>query len=332
MKELKGKRVLVTGAAGFIGSHLVEELVARGAHVRAFVRYNSRGAAGWLDDLSAETRERIEVFPGDIRDRRRVREAFDDIEAAWHLAALIGIPYSYTAPVSYVQVNVEGTLNVLEAARETGTRKLVVTSTSEVYGTAVTVPMSEDHPLQAQSPYSATKIAADKLAESYARSFDLPVVIARPFNTFGPRQSPRAVIPTIVGQALSGAKVIRLGALHPTRDLNDVRDTVAGMIACADAPKEAHGTPINLGSGGELSIGDLAQRILERMNLSVPIESDASRVRPGASEVERLVADASRAKRLLGWEPVHDTNDALDWTIDWMRRNPRHVLHSDYRE
>jgi len=331
MTNVNGRRVLVTGAGGFIGSHLVEHLLRGGARVRAMVRYASHGGAGFLDDIAPELRGNLEIVRGDITDARFVRESFREAEIAWHLAALIGIPYSYAAPGSYVSVNTVGTLNALEAAREMGTEKIVVTSTSEVYGSARTVPMSESHPLQAQSPYSASKIAADKLAESYARSFDLPVVIARPFNTFGPRQSARAVIPAIIAQITGGAREIRLGALQPTRDFNDVRNTAEGMAACASAPKDFHGEVFNLGSGREISIGNVAALIQREMATSLPVVTEEARLRPESSEVDRLLCDATRAREVLGWHPRYTLEEGLAATIKWMREHPAHMRGTEYQ-
>jgi NAD dependent epimerase/dehydratase len=313
-------RVLVTGADGFIGSHLVEMLVAEGRDVRAFVYYNSFDSWGWLDTIPAATKRAIEIFPGDIRDGAAVRRAMKECDGVLHLAALIGIPYSYIAPESYVSTNVTGTLNVVEAARDLGMRKVVVTSTSEVYGTAQTVPICEDHPLVGQSPYSASKIGADQMAMSYYRSFDTPVAIARPFNTYGPRQSARAVIPAVITQITEGQRRIKLGALHPTRDLNYVRDTVRGLIAVYDA-EASIGEVINLGSNFDISIGDLAQMIMKIMGADAEIESDEQRMRPGKSEVERLLADASKAARLLNWSSeyagLEGLVNGLKQTIDW---------------
>lgn len=303
-------RILVTGADGFIGSHLVEELVRQGRSVRAFVLYNSFDHWGWLDSVAAETRNAIEVVAGDIRDRHCVHEAMKGCASALHLAALIGIPYSYRAPESYVDVNVHGTLNVVEAARNLGLEKVVVTSTSEVYGSAQFVPITEEHPLVGQSPYAATKIAADQLALSYHKSFGVPVAVARPFNTYGPRQSARAVIPTIITQLLANAGKVKLGALHPTRDLTFVEDTARGLVAVHDSPKSV-GEVINLGTGFEIAIGDLAKLIAQGMDVDIDIESDVGRLRPADSEVERLCAATGKAKRLLDWEPQMQGLDGL---------------------
>jgi dTDP-glucose 4,6-dehydratase len=314
-----GKRVLVTGAGGFIGSHLSERLVELGARTRALVHYNALGSWGWLDQ--SPCKGDIEVVAGDIADRDSVRNAVKDTEVVFHLAALIAIPYSYQAPASYVRTNIQGTLNVLQAAQELNVERVVHTSTSEVYGTARMVPISEEHPLQGQSPYSASKIGADKIAEAFHCSFNVPVVTVRPFNTFGPRQSARAVIPTIITQCLAGEQV-RLGHLHPTRDLNYVANTVEGFLRAAAEPK-ALGQAINLGSGREISVGDLAQLIGRLVGKPIQIVSDDRRLRPGKSEVERLLADNSKARSLLGWEPRIGLEDGLQRTIDWLRENHR---------
>jgi NAD dependent epimerase/dehydratase len=316
--ELQGKKVTVTGADGFIGSHLVQALVARGADVRAFVYYNSFGAWGWLDTLPPQTLAAIEVVMGDVRDSAFVRRSLEGADAVLHLAALIGIPHSYHAPESYLDTNVRGTLNVLQAARELGLGRVVVTSTSEVYGTARYAPIDEAHPVQGQSPYSASKIAADKFAESFYRSFDLPVVTVRPFNTYGPRQSARAVIPTIITQLLNGADKIRLGALEPTRDLNYVEDTCAGIIALAECDA-AIGREVNIGSGTEISIGALATSLIDLVRPGVEIVSDGERLRPGKSEVERLLADNTLIGALTGWSPEVDLTEGLERTVAWFR-------------
>jgi NAD dependent epimerase/dehydratase len=301
--------ILVTGADGFIGSHLVEALARQGRRVRALVLYNSFAHRGWLDALPQAVLDAIEVVPGDVRDGGIVDAAAAGCGSALHLAALIAIPYSYRAPESYVDTNVRGTLNVLEAVRRHGLAKLVVTSTSEVYGTAQTVPITEDHPLSAQSPYAATKVAADQLALSYHRTFGLPVAIARPFNTYGPRQSARAVIPAIITQLAAGSR-LRLGALHPTRDFTFVEDTVRGLIAAHDDAAGV-GEVIQFGSGFEISIGELARLLAEVMGVAVEIEHDAARDRPASSEVERLWADVGKARRLLGWQPAWGGLDGL---------------------
>jgi NAD dependent epimerase/dehydratase len=313
--HLKGRRVLVTGAGGFIGSHLAESLVEAGAQTRALVHYRSNGSWGWLD--SSPRKADIEIIAGDVCDRDCVVKAMRNTDAVFHLAALIGIPYSYEAPASYVATNITGTLNVLQAARELNVERVVHTSTSEVYGTARRVPIDEQHPLQGQSPYSASKIGADKLAESFFLSFALPVVTIRPFNTFGPRQSARAVIPTIISQCLTG-NVVKLGSLHPTRDFNYVGNTVDGFIRCAES-KEAVGQTINIGSGNEISVEDVAQRIIRIVGKSVEIRHEQERARPETSEVERLIADNSMAIKLLGWKPAISMEEGLRLTIDWIR-------------
>ena len=313
-----GMRALVTGADGFIGSHLVEHLVRSGAKVRAFVYYNAFGHWGWLDWIPSEVRSEIEVCAGDIRDGRSVREAAAGVDTIYHLAALIGIPYSYSAPDSYVDTNIKGTVNVLEAARNLGSARVLVTSTSEVYGTAKYVPIDESHPYQGQSPYSATKIGADRLAESYFRSYGLPVTIVRPFNTYGPRQSARAVIPTIITQLLDGTTEIRLGSLTPTRDLVFVRDTVRGFAELA-ASSAAIGEEVNLATGMEISIGELANAIIGQINPEAKILTDQSRIRPEKSEVERLVGCTRKLERLTGWKPGMPLQDGLAETIDWFR-------------
>ena len=313
----KGKNVLVTGAGGFIGSHLTERLVDLGANTRALVHYNAQGTWGWLDH--SDFKNDVEVLAGDISDRDCVRQAMMGRDIVFHLAALIAIPYSYQAPASYVRTNVEGTLNILQTARDLEIERLVHTSTSEVYGTAQRIPIGEDHPLQGQSPYSASKIAADKLAEAFYCSFRLPVVTVRPFNTFGPRQSARAVIPTIITQCLTGTRV-RLGNLLPTRDLNFVSNTVDGFVRAAAVP-EALGKTINLGSGREISIGDLAHLIARLVDKPIEIQSDSQRIRPERSEVERLLADHSLASSLLEWQPEVDLEEGLKRTIAWLREH-----------
>lgn len=300
----KSKKVLVTGADGFIGSHLVEELVLKGHQVRAFVLYNSFNSWGWLDEVPDNIRSQIEVFAGDIRDPHGVKSAMQGCYTVMHLAALIAIPYSYHSPDTYVDTNIKGTLNILQAAREIEVEKVIHTSTSEVYGTARFVPITEEHPLQGQSPYSATKIAADQLAMSFCYSFGTPVSIIRPFNTYGPRQSARAVIPTIITQIANGRRKIKLGAQHPTRDFNYVKDTVRGFVAVLEAEK-AIGKVINIGSNYEISIGDTAQLIAEVMGADIEIETEQLRLRPALSEVERLWADNSKARGILGWEPLY---------------------------
>ncbi|MDO9371791.1 MAG: NAD-dependent 4,6-dehydratase LegB, partial [Gammaproteobacteria bacterium] len=302
--ESQPKTLLVTGADGFIGSHLTEALVRQGYDVRAFVFYNSFNSWGWLDHCGEDVKGKFEVFSGDIRDPNGVRAAMKGCDAVLHLAALVAIPYSYHSPDTYVDTNVKGTLNVLQAARELGVRRVIHTSTSEVYGTARFVPITEDHPLQGQSPYSATKIAADQLVYSFYASFGLPVVIARPFNTYGPRQSARAVIPTIITQIASGRRQIKLGAISPTRDFNYVQDTVAGFIAALNSD-QGLGEVVNFGSNFEISIGDTARAIAEVMGVEIEIITDEQRLRPEKSEVERLWASNDKARDLLGWQPQY---------------------------
>jgi NAD dependent epimerase/dehydratase len=311
----KNRSVLVTGAGGFIGSHLTERLVSEGAKVRALIHYNSAGTQGWLDNSPAA--KDIEMIAGDICDRDRVRDAMQGVSVVFHLAALIAIPYSYHAPASYVRTNIEGTLNVLQAARELGIERLIHTSTSEVYGTARYVPMNEEHPLQGQSPYSASKIGADKIAESFHLSFGVPVVTVRPFNTFGPRQSTRAVIPTIITQCLTG-DTVKLGNVHPTRDFGYVSNTVDGFLSAASSA-EAIGRTINLGSNREISIKDLVELIVELIGRPVTIKVDDQRIRPEQSEVERLYADNTLARTLLKWEPRVGLEEGIKHTIDWLR-------------
>ncbi|MEJ2710159.1 MAG: SDR family NAD(P)-dependent oxidoreductase [Anaerolineales bacterium] len=308
--------VLVTGAGGFIASHLVEALVQAGARVRAFVRYNSRGDPGLLALLPPETYAKIEIVAGDLRDLPAVQGAVQGVTHVLHLGALIAIPYSYVHPAEVVATNVTGTLNVLLAGRDAGVERVVHTSTSEVYGTALQVPIDENHPLQGQSPYSASKIGADMLAESFYRSFDLPVVTLRPFNTYGPRQSARAVIPTIITQALT-QEVVRLGNLDARRVLTYVSDTVAGFLRVAETPG-VEGLTFNLGTGTEVRIGDLAQEILEITGRPVQVQVDETRLRPEKSEVQRLLADNSRARRRLGWQPQVTLREGLSRTIDWI--------------
>lgn len=304
------KRIIVTGADGFIGSHLTEELVRQGFDVRAFVHYNSFGSWGWLDHSPERIRQSLDVFSGDIRDPCGVRAAIKGCDAVLHLAALIAIPYSYHSPDTYVDTNVKGTLNVLQAARELDVARVVHTSTSEVYGTAKFVPMTEEHPLQGQSPYSASKIAADQMAYAFFASFGLPVVIARPFNTYGPRQSARAVIPTIITQIANGQRKLKLGALYPTRDFSFVSDTVSGFLAAVKCDAGI-GKIINFGSNYEISIGDTARMIAEVMGVDIEIETDYARLRPEKSEVDRLWADNSRALELAGWSPAYNGKDGL---------------------
>jgi NAD dependent epimerase/dehydratase len=318
--NLKSKKVLVTGADGFIGSHLVEALLNEGCDVRAFVYYNSFNSWGWLDTFNKETLSNIEIFSGDIRDPNGVREAVKGVGAVFHLAALIGIPFSYYSPDSYIDTNVKGTLNVLQACREQDTERIVVTSTSEVYGTAQYVPIDEKHPLKGQSPYSASKIAADKVTESFYRSFGTPVVTARPFNTYGPRQSARAVIPTIITQLLNGSKEIKLGSLHPTRDLNYVTDICRGFIELSKCD-ETIGKEINIGSGQEIAIGELAKEIIDIINPEVMIVSDDLRIRPKKSEVDRLLCDNRRIGKFTNWTPHVSLKNGLIKTIEWFKNS-----------
>jgi len=315
-----GRKVLVTGAGGFIGSHLTERLAKEGARVRAFVYYNSFGRWGWLDETGSDLMKSIEVFSGDIRDPNRVFEAVEGQKIVFHLASLVAIPYSYHAPDSYVQTNIGGTLNVLNACRMVKIERLIHTSTSEVYGTAQYVPIDEKHPLQGQSPYSATKIGADMLAESFHCSFNLPVTIVRPFNTYGPRQSARAVIPTILSQLFQGSNHIKLGALHPTRDFNFVEDTVSGFLALAEADA-AIGRVVNLGSGREISIGDLVKTLLSITGKKAEIVCEEERLRPEGSEVDRLLCDASLAKGLTDWQPYYTLENGLGMTASWVEKN-----------
>lgn len=318
--NLKKGKILVTGADGFIGSHLTEYLVSQGHRVRALVYYNSFNSWGWLDHAPSEIKRSLDVFAGDIRDPHGVQMAMRGCDVVLHLAALVAIPYSYHSPSMYVETNVRGTLNVVQAARDLGVQKVVHTSTSEVYGTAQFVPITEKHPLQGQSPYAATKIGADQLAMSFYASFDVPVAIVRPFNTYGPRQSARAVIPTIITQIASGRRKVRLGSVSPTRDFSFVRDTVRGVAAMAGADN-AVGQVVNLGSNFEISIRETADLIAEIMGVKVEIETEAARLRPAKSEVERLWADNTKAKDLLGWEPEYAGREGfrrgLAETIAW---------------
>jgi NAD dependent epimerase/dehydratase len=311
--------VLVTGADGFIGSHLVERLLMRGSKVRAFVFYNAFNSWGWLDTLPKDILAQIDIFSGDIRDPNGVRQAMQGCDVVFHLAALIAIPFSYHSPDSYVDTNIKGTLNVLQAARQLGTQRVLVTSTSEVYGTAQYTPIDEKHPFQGQSPYSATKIGADRLAESFYRSFDTPVVIVRPFNTYGPRQSARAVIPTVITQLMSGQKKLHLGSLTPTRDFNYVIDTAEGFIALAEADS-AVGKEINIATGKEYSIGDVAQMLISQLNQDAHILMDEKRLRPENSEVFRLMGDNTLITTLTPWRPRYELNDGLRETVAWFRQ------------
>lgn len=325
------KKILVTGADGFIGSHLVEALVRSGYNVKAFVLYNSFNSWGWLDQVSEDVRGKFEVFAGDVRDPHGVRKAMEDCQVVLHLAALIAIPYSYHSPDTYIDTNVKGTLNIVQAAKELGITRVVHTSTSEVYGTARFVPMTEDHPLQGQSPYSASKIGADQIAMSFYTSFNTPVVVLRPFNTYGPRQSARAVIPTIISQILNGIRDIKLGSVHPTRDFNFVSDTVRGFIAAMNS-ENAIGQVINIGSSFEISVGDTANAIANVIGKEINIITEDQRLRPIKSEVERLFADNNKAKELMGWQPEFGGLDGfkrgLEQTVEWFS-NPKNL--SNYK-
>lgn len=311
---------MVTGADGFIGSHLTELLLELGYEVRAFVYYNSFGTWGWLDTLTREKREALDVVMGDVRDPAFVRMAMRDVDCVFHLAALIAIPYSYHAPDAYVDTNIKGTLNVLNAARELGTKRLLVTSTSEVYGTAQYVPIDEKHPFQGQSPYSATKIGADRLAESYYRSFGIPLTIVRPFNTYGPRQSARAVIPTMISQLLAGYDEIRLGSLTPTRDFVFCRDTAQGFVALSSCDA-AIGREVNIATGREISIGDLAKKLIQLIRPSAKVICDEQRLRPSGSEVERLLGSNALLYSLTGFTPQTPIEEGLKTTVAWVREH-----------
>lgn len=313
-------KILVTGADGFIGSHLTEELVKKGYQVKAFVLYNSFNTWGWLDTLPKEVLDKIEIFQGDVRDPNGVKEAMKGVDAVFHLAALIAIPFSYHSPDTYVDTNIKGTLNVLQAARELHTGRVLVTSTSEVYGTAQYVPIDEKHPFQGQSPYSATKIGADRLAESFYRSFQLPVTIVRPFNTYGPRQSARAVIPTIITQLLAGKEEIKLGALTPTRDFNYVKDTANGFIEIYRSDKTV-GEEINIATQKEISIGQLAEELIRQINPKARIVCDEQRLRPEKSEVNRLLGCNKKIMELTAWKPMYTFEQGLSETIEFLRQN-----------
>lgn len=321
------EKILVTGADGFIGSHLTEELIRQGYDVRAFVYYNSFNSWGWLDESPKEIKESLDIFLGDIRDPFGVKEAMKGCTHVLNLAALIAIPYSYHSPATYIDTNINGALNVVQAARELGVEKVVQTSTSEVYGTAQYVPIDENHPLQGQSPYSASKIGADQIAMSYYRSFDTPVSIIRPFNTYGPRQSARAVIPTIISQLANGKESIKLGAISPTRDFNFVKDTVGGFISVLNSEKSI-GEVVNVGSNYEVSIGETAEMIADIMGVNLRIETDEQRLRPEKSEVNRLWAENKKAKELIGWQPQYGGKDGfrrgLEETIEWFT-NPHNL-------
>ncbi len=316
--DLRNTSILVTGADGFIGSHVVEALVEAGARVRAFVFYNSFNSWGWLDSLPKETLKKIEVVAGDIRDPRGVESAMQGCDMVFHLAALIAIPFSYHSPDSYVDTNIKGTLNVLQAARALKTKRVLITSTSEVYGTAQYVPIDERHPYQGQSPYSATKIGADRIAESFWRSFDMPVTIVRPFNTYGPRQSARAVIPTVITQLLSGATEIKLGRTDPIRDFNYVKDVAQGFLAIAASDKTLN-EEINIATETGVSVEEVAQKIMEIVGTTAKIRTDAKRIRPEASEVERLIGSNKKITSLTSWKPAYDLKKGLTETIEWFR-------------
>ncbi len=314
--NLKNKNILVTGADGFIGSHLVEALIAKGYNVKAFVYYNSFNSLGWLDTLKKDILDEIEIFSGDVRDPNGVYESLKNIDIVFHLAALIGIPFSYHSPDSYVDTNIKGSLNVLQASKNHNIQKLIITSTSEVYGTAKYTPIDEKHPFQGQSPYSASKIGADRLAESFYKSFDLPVTIVRPFNTFGPRQSARAIIPTIILQLLVGVKTLKLGNLNSIRDFNYVKDTISGFIEIAKSDKTI-GSEINIASGQALTMLDLANTLINKINPETKIIIDKKRLRPKKSEVDELIGDNKKLMKLTSWKPIYNFNDGIDETIDW---------------
>ena len=318
------KKILVTGADGFIGSHLVERLVELGYNVKAFIYYNSFNSWGWLDTLSEDIKKKIEIFAGDIRDPHGVHESMKDVDTVFHLAALIGIPFSYHSPDAYVDTNIKGTLNILQAAKKLNVKKILITSTSEVYGTAKYVPIDEKHPRQPQSPYSATKIAADSLAESFYRSFDLPVIIVRPFNTYGPRQSARAVIPTIITQLLSDNKKIKLGDIYPTRDLLYVKDTVNGFVEIARSDKLV-GTDVNIATNSEISIGELAKKIIKKINPKAEIVTDIQRIRPKKSEVYRLFGSNEKIMKNTLWKQKFTLDDGLNETIEWFK-DPNNLI------
>lgn len=320
-------KVLVTGSEGFIGSHLTELLVEKGFEVKAFVRYNFKNDWGWLEE--SKYKNDIEIYTGDVRDFDSVYDAMKDVDVVFHLAALIGIPYSYISPLAYIKTNTEGTYNVLEAGRKLNLKRIIITSTSEIYGTAQYVPIDEKHPYNPQSPYAASKAAADHLALSYYRSFGTPVTIIRPFNTYGPRQSARAVIPTIISQILAGKKQIKLGNLSPTRDLNYVKDIANGFITVG-LHEDTIGDVYNLGTGQEISIGDLAEKIIELTGKEVEIIEDTQRIRPEKSEVERLLSNAEKAKKTTGWEPKYMLEEGLKETIDWIQDNLHHYKPEIY--
>ena len=322
-------KVLITGSDGFIGSHLVEFLFSKGFKIRAFVFYNSFNSWGWLDSLDPIIRDSIEIFPGDIRDPNGVKEAMKGMDAVYHLAALIGIPFSYHSPDSYIDTNIKGTLNILQAARELKTQRVIVTSTSEVYGTALETPIKETHPRQPQSPYSATKIGADAIAESFYLSFNLPVTIVRPFNTYGPRQSARAVIPTIITQLLDGKDIIELGAISPTRDLVFVKDTVEGFYQIGNSVATI-GQDINIATQSDISIGDLAQLIINKINPSARILTKEERLRPEKSEVNQLLGSALKLAELTNWQPGISLEEGLDETINWFKYDTNRASYKSH--
>jgi NAD dependent epimerase/dehydratase len=329
MAKLASRRVLVTGAGGFIGGHLVARLVAEGARVRAFVRYNSRGDRGTLDWLDPATVEDVEIVAGELRDVESVARAVAGVDVVFHLGAQIAIPYSYVNPRDFFEVNALGSLNVAQAALSAGVERVVHTSSSEVYGSAQTVPITEEHPLEPQSPYAASKVAADKLMDSFHRAFELPMTVLRPFNTYGPRQSARAILPTIVSQALAGP-VLRLGALHPRRDLTFVEDTVAGFVAVAEAGDEVVGRTLQLGTGTDVSVGELVELVGDLLGKELTVEVDSARVRPPTSEVERLLSSPALAERLTGWTPSVPLRDGVARTIDWIERHPDRYRVGEY--
>ena len=324
--NLKNKKVLVTGADGFIGSHLVEALLKEGCKVRAFVYYNAFNSWGWLDSFDKEMLKKIDIFLGDVRDPNNVKHAMKGIDIVFHLAALIGIPFSYHAPDSYVDTNIKGLLNILQASKDLKTKRILATSTSEVYGTAKRVPITEEHPFQGQSPYSASKIGADRIAESFYKSFNVPVTIVRPFNTYGPRQSARAVIPTVIIQLLSGKKKIRLGSLAPKRDFSYVKDVCEGFIAIAKSEKTI-GKEINIANGKEFSIREVAETIIDKINPEAKIALDRNRLRPGKSEVMRLLGSNKKIRSLTGWKPGYSLDKGLEETIEWFKKKDNLKLY-----
>lgn len=333
--NLTNKKILITGSDGFIGSHLTEELIRRGHDVRAFVLYNSYNSLGWLDHTEPEIKKNLKIYAGDVRDPHGIKNAMKGCDVVFHLAALVGIPYSYHSPDTYIDTNIKGTLNIVQAARELGVVKVLHTSTSEVYGTACFVPITEEHPLQGKSPYSASKIGADQIAMSFYHAFNTPVSIVRPFNSYGPRQSARAVIPTIITQIAAGSRKIKLGSLHPTRDFNYIKDTVSGFIAIAESDQTV-GNVINIGSNFEISIGETVNIIVDIMNAKVEIECDSLRIRPKKSEVERLWADNHKAQELTGWMPaykgIEGLKKGLQETVVWFTKqdNLRHYKPGEY--